>query len=121
MRLRKNRLKDISICKRVTGRDSEGATYEEYNEPNTVQAEVWPGEGKVQAAQYGERLPYIRNIRLKDIYTKYVDEDGLVHYRIKDIDITEQDGLCIEMVEKPDYKIRSIKPYRFLTIEAEHI
>lgn len=76
------------------------------------------------AEQYGQRLSYIRNMRLDGKYKIRTDEKGNPHYIFEDgTDLQELDGICLytDQDHKPDYKIISIKPYRFLTLEVERI
>ena len=73
---------------------------------------------------YGERLSYIRNLRIDGKYVITTDRKGKEHYIFSDgLDIAESDGLClyVERNAKPDYKIISIKPYKPLRLEAEKI
>lgn len=122
MRLKRNRLKTYYHTKRIIEKDKEGGTIETYGAAVSFSGEVWPGGGKLQAEMYGERLPYIRNIRVDGVYEIQEDEKGTIHYIFKNgLDMTEGDGLYLYTTEKPDYRIISIKPYRFLTLEAEKI
>ena len=63
----------------------------------------------------------------KDIQGSYkiqTDEKGRLHYILEDgTDIEERDGICLYVAadQLPDYRIISIKPYRFLTMEVEKI
>ena len=45
-------------------KDREGSTYEEYSAASSFSGESWPASGKVQAQQYGQRLGYIRNVKI---------------------------------------------------------
>lgn len=84
----------------------------------------WPASGKIQAAQYGQRLAYIRNVKIEGKYEVRADEKGRIHYILKNgMDLEELDGICLYTGEKqnPDYKIIAVKPYRFLTLEVEKI
>lgn len=159
MRMKRNRLKDYRIRKRVTVKDSEGNTSESYlPHAARISCEVWEASGRTQTEMYGERLPYIRNIRVSAKYYTAVDEDGAAHYLVeasggdsaayatksgsgyktpdgkmltlpkeaaakgKLADIREMDGICLYRPDgEPDYKIISIRPERFLRMEAERI
>ena len=124
MRMRRNRVKIYYHKKRIVKKDSEGSTGEEYGTASSVSGESWPASGKAQAEQYGQRLSYIRNMRINGKYKIQTDSKGNTHYILKDgTDIQELDGICLYTGrdQKPDYKIISIKPYRFLTIEVEKI
>lgn len=124
MRLKQNRLRDYYHRKRIPVKDSEGSTGETYGAASTIKGEVWPASGKVQAQQYGQKLPYIRNLKIDGGYTVRPDEKGKLHYILDNgADIMELDGICLYVGEtsEPDYKIISIKPYRFLTLEVEKL
>ena len=101
MRLRRNRLEEFFHKKMTVKKDKEGSTSEEYGAASSVTGESWPASGKVQA-----------------------DEKGRLHYILEDgTDIEERDGICLYVAadQLPDYRIISIKPYRFLTMEVEKI
>ena len=70
--------------------------YADYSEPIEIKANIYPACGKLQAEIYGERLNYIQNM----LY------DGPEK-------LNEGDGICYKAraIEKPDYKIISIKEY----------
>jgi hypothetical protein len=124
MRLKRSRIETHYIRSRITGKDGEGGTYEEYETARLFQGEVWPASGKVQAEMYGQRLSYIRNVKVIGNYVITTDRKGKVHYVFPDgLDVTESDGLCLYVAgdSSPDYKVLSIKPYRPLRLEAEKI
>lgn len=124
MRLKCSRVKKYYVKSAVNKKDSESSAYVEYGAPIEFAGEVWPGGGKVQAEMFGERLSYIRNIRINDDYVIQIDSKGRVHYLLNSgADITESDGICIYVSkdEQPDYKIISIKPYSVLRLEVEKI
>ena len=157
MRLRRSRIEIYYHRKRIVKKDKEGNTSTEYGAASPILGESWPASGKVQAEQYGQRLNYIRNIRLEGSYEIRSDEKGRLHYILENgTDLEELDGLCMykipekeraleekalvigtrilnisgkalsvstktKIVFKPDYKIISIKPYRFLTLEVERL
>ena len=113
MRLRQSRLETYYHRKRMVKKDREGSTYEEYSAASSFSGESWPASGKVQAQQYGQRLGYIRNVKIDGGYAIKPDENGRLHYIL--------DGICLFVSEntEPDYRIVAIKPYRFLTLEVE--
>lgn len=74
MRLRRNRLEEFFHKKMTVKKDKEGSTSEEYNAASSITGEIWPASGKVQAEQYGQRLNYIRNVRLQGNYKIQADE-----------------------------------------------
>lgn len=122
MRIRRSRLENFYWRSRISKKDKEGSSYEEWGQAISFQGECWPASGRIQAQQYGERLPYIRNIRIEGKYVMCTDKKGHVTYDFgKGLQIRESDGICL-YVEKdmdPDYKILSIKPYRPLRMEVE--
>ena len=124
MRLKRSRVETYYLKKREVKKDAEGSTREEYGAAVSFQGESWPAGGKAQAEQYGQRLSYIRNLRIENRYTVNVDDKRNAHYILDNgADVTELDGICLfsGKEQKPDYKIISIKPYRFLTLEVERI
>ena len=124
MRLRRSRLETFFHRKRIIKKDNEGSTYEEYGAATSFTGESWPASGKVQAQQYGQKLGYIRNVKIDGGYTIEPDEKGRLHYILENgADLMELDGICLFTGEDkdPDYKIVAVKPYRFLTLEVERI
>lgn len=122
MRLKRSRIQTYYLRPRIPIRDSEGGTYEDYGTAHPFRGEVWPASGKVQAEMYGERLSYIRNVRIEGKYVITTDRNGKEHYVYPDgLDVTESDGLCLYSNEKPDYRIISIKPYTHIKLEVEKI
>ena len=123
MRLRRCRLGTYHHRAAISKKDSEGSTYTEYGPAVSFQAEEWPAGGKVQAEMYGQRLPNIRNLRIKGTYQE-VPGTGKVGYAINSGPIiTANDGicLCVDGGAEPDYKVVAIYPYRFLTLEVEKL
>ena len=93
--------------------------------PFLLKGYCWPASGKIQAAQYGQRLAYIRNVKIEGKYEVRADEKGRIHYILKNgMDLEELDGICLYNTGReaePDYKIIAVKRYRFLTLEVEKI
>lgn len=124
MRLKRSRVKKYYHKTKTTERDSEGGTYEHYGDAVVFSGEVWPASGKVQAEMYGEKLSYIRNVRIEGKYIITVDRKNQLHYVFPEgLDISESDGLCLYVSPdaEPDYRIISIKPYTPLRLEAEKL
>lgn len=118
MRLKQSRIIQLGHKKRIVQKNSEGSPKVTYGEPEPVPGYSWPGAGQVQAAQYGDSLPYVRNIRLEAAYETKV-EDDMIHYILPNgVDIVEKDLMIIDGV---DHEIRAIKPYRHLYMEAVRI
>lgn len=124
MRIKQSRLKTYYWKQRITKKDKEGSSYEEWGAAVSFPGESWPASGKVQAQQYGERLAYIRNLRIDGDYTIETDENGVLSYDFGDgLKLRESDGICIYTGagQEPDYKILSIKEYHPLRLELERI
>lgn len=122
MRIRRSRLEEHHLKKRIPKKDSEGGTYETWSAAIPFYGESWPASGKVQAQEYGERLSYIQNIRIKGDYEICVDEKGKTAYDFGNgLIFQESDGICLYTSgeREPDYKIIAIKPYRPLKLEVE--
>ena len=124
MRLKRSRIEQFHLKKKITGKDREGGTYEEYGAATAFSGEAWPAGGKVQAEHYGERLSYIYNMKIAGKYVLVRNQaDGKIHYVFPDtgLDVVESDGIClfVSKEDEPDYKIISIKPYKPLRLEVE--
>lgn len=125
MRMRRSRIRTYHLKKAEVKRDREGSTYTEYGSAIQFRGEVWPAGGRLQAEMYGDRLSYIRNVRIQGDYSIEQDANGVTHYVFEDenLDLREHDGLCLYVPEgsDPDYRIISIKPYMPLRLEAEKL
>lgn len=125
MRMKRSRVKEYFCRKAVTVKDKEGGTSLEYQPSIAFSGEVWPAGGKIQAEQYGNRLGYIRNIKIQGEYEVSPDERGRLHYIFPEtgLDIVEGDGLCLHVPgdAPPDYRVISIRPYVPLRLEAEKL
>lgn len=124
MRLKRNKVKTFYLRKRIVKKDEEGSTYTEYEDAKILHGEIWQAGGKIQAEMYGDRLPYVQNVRIEGRYTIKSDEKGVQHYMLENgADLVENDGICIYTMadQPPDYRIISIKPHRFLRLEVERI
>lgn len=125
MRLKRSRIETFYHRARTTTKDAEGCTTEVYGDAIAVTGEAWPASGQVQAQEYGHDLGYVYNMRLTEKYSCASDDKGNRHYTLAESGavISELDGICLHVGadEEPDYRIRSIKPYRFLTMELERV
>ena len=122
MRLRRDRIATYQLRKSEQKKDSEGGTYMTYAAAQPFSAEVWPASGKLQAEMYGERLTYIRNVRIDGKYEVKPDEKGVIHYMLENgLDVVEGDGLCLYVgaTMVPDYRSSAIRPDRDRQSEAE--
>lgn len=123
MRLSRSRQKTLYLYNRTVGRDAEGGTQESFPEAGTaICGEWWPASGKLQADLYGQRLPYIRNIRLSERYEVKTDAKGRTYYYLpdRDTELREADRIGIE-TDLPQYRILSVRAERFLRLEAEAV
>lgn len=119
--MKRNRVQRLYLKSRIINKDNEGGTCEGYADAVPFQGEVWPASGKVQAEIYGERLTYVRNVRVDGNYMITTDREGIMHYVYADgLDIVESDGVCLYVNAdvKPDYKVLSIKPFKMLRMEC---
>lgn len=108
MRLRRSRTETYYHKKRIVEKDREGSTRESYGTASSVEGESWPASGKVQAQQYGERLNYIRNVRISGKYEVKPDEKGRMHYILENgTDIQESDQ---RLQSKADLTVKMISP-----------
>lgn len=124
MRLKQNRLRTFYHRAAVPKKDQEGSGYVEYAQAVPFLAEEWPAGGKLQAEMYGIRLPGIRNLRIQGDYAETTAESRVLAYVFPDgLQITVNDGICLYVSRDsdPDYKVVSIYPYRFLTLEVEKL
>ncbi len=123
MRIKRSRLKTYYLRSALKQKDEEGNSFIEYGPPHSFSAEAWPGGGKVQAKIYGQRLPYIWNLRIDGAYQEIIQPDGHVAYCVGNSIFQENDGICLHVGadKNPDFRIISIRPYRFLKLEVERI
>lgn len=96
MRLRQRDLKEYTVKRRTTIKESDGTTYEDWSDGHTIRANIQPAGGKLMAEMYGEKLAYM--------LTAFV-EPGT--------DLKETDGVCVYVSsdEKPDYKVVASPPW----------
>lgn len=123
VRLKQNRLDTYYLRKKQVKKDSEGVQVDFYLPALPFYAVMWQASGKLQTEMYGNRLSYIRNIRIDGEYTievngkhvNYVFQDGL--------SLCEGDGvnLYVSKDSEPDYRIILIKPYKPLYMEVEKL
>ena len=68
MRIKRSRLNTFYLKKRISKKDKEGCSTEEWGTGVPFVGEQWPASGKVQVQQYGDRLNYILNLKLDGAY-----------------------------------------------------
>lgn len=118
--MRRMRLQSFGLYNRTVGKDSEGGTFETFGTEIRLTGEVWPAGGKVQAQMYGEKLPYVRNVKIRGEYT-VTEASGRAVYQFEGFAVSELDGLRLDTETGPDYRIVSITPYHPLRLEAVKI
>lgn len=93
--MRRSQIRKVNLRRRLVSKTSEGSPLVTWDNPIELEAIIWQASGAVQAAQYGEKLSYIKNM-------EYQGDEA----------IKENDGICIyvEGTEKPDYRVSSINP-----------
>lgn len=93
--MRRKQMKQYNLRARTTKKNAEGGDDVSYAVAVPIEATIWAAGGAVQAAQYGERLTYIKNM-------EYSGKEEL----------KEGDGICVYVAgdADPDYKIISINP-----------
>lgn len=121
MRQKRSRLKTYKHRAAHIEKDREGSTHVEYGSATEIQAEMWPGGGKVQSEMYGARLPNIRNLRVSGKYEEKTEGRKLVYQIEEGPGISVNDGICLYSSDEPDYKVIAIYPYSFLTLEVEKL
>lgn len=123
MRIKRSRLNTFYLKKRISKKDKEGCSTEEWGTGVPFLGEQWPASDKVQVQQYGDRLNYILNLKLDGAYQIIREKQGASFDFGNDLVFREQDGICIFADEEsdPDYRIIAIKPYRQLKMELEKI
>lgn len=122
MRLKRSKIKELYLRNRTITKDAEGGTGEAFGAALPFRGIFWPAGGKVQAAMYGERLPYVFNIKVDGKYG-YQRVGGRLRYLLEDgTAIMEKDGISLSAEsEQPDYQIVAIRPYEHLQLEVEQI
>lgn len=124
MRIKRSRLRDLYLRKRIAQKDKEGATSEGWEKALRFAGECWPASGLAQIQQYGERLNYILNMKVDGSYAVRPKEHGVSYAFGDNLVFRERDGICVRVGKDsdPDYRIISIKPYRQqLKMELEKI
>lgn len=104
MRLRQRDLKTYYVRPRVSVKDNEGSIKSSFGEACPIMANVQPLSGQVAAAEYGEHLQYILQMRVENLGT-----------------LKEKDGVCVNVsgIEDPDYEVISIKSWSIPVIELK--
>lgn len=120
--MRRSRIQQIYLKNKVVEKDEEGSPVITYKNAKPVKGEVWPASGKLQVAQYGNRINYIKNCKIEGKY-KIIEQEGKIIYQFNGFSLCEGDGICLDSGREkdPDYQIISIKPYQPIYMEVEKI
>lgn len=102
-------------------KDAEGGSYDDYGDPFTITAEMFAAGGRTQAELYGQRLPNIRNLLLRESYKEISGENGKLQYEVDGNILSIGTGIGINRDTEPDYEIVAIYPYSRLMIEVEKL
>lgn len=61
--MRRNKMKKYPLYKKTINKDNEGIPITSYHlQEKSLEAEIWPASGKVQAEMYGLKLAYMMNM-----------------------------------------------------------
>lgn len=122
MRMKQSRMRTYHLKNKIQDKDKEGVPVTTYADAIELYGEVWPAGGKLQTEQYGNRINSIINCKVAGAY-KIVPEGKHYKYVFANFELREDDGVCIyaSPENEPDYRIVSIKPYKPLYFEVEHI
>lgn len=94
MRLRERDKKSVVFKARITIKEPDATTYEDWDPIGvTIRGNVLPAGGRVMAEMYGERLAYM--------LTMYVETPVI---------IPESSFACVYTTE-PDYKVIAVRPW----------
>lgn len=99
MRLRQRDLRAVVLRTRVTVREPDGTTSEDWGDPVTIQGTVQPAGGKMMSEMYGERLAYMR-----------------VMYAEPGTAAPEGAGVCLDNETEPDYRVVAVRPWSGVTV-----
>ena len=112
MRRMRQALKRTYYLRKATPtKDSEGSTYPVYGEAQAIKAIIRHASGRMDVAQYGERLALILKMQYEDFDT---------------VPIECGDGLCVYVgaSDEPDYTVKAVKGLTedtFKTYELEAV
>ena len=121
--MKRSRLQTMYLKPAIREKNAEGTLTIYYGIAVHFVGEWWPAGGKLQAELYGQRLPYIRNVRVEGDYKEIVEVDGRPGYRFANFTIHEGDGICLNCAshDGPDYRIVAITPHKPILMELERI
>lgn len=117
-----SKIQTLNLRRKTVTKDNEGVPVMAWGEATQIEAETWPAGGQLQVQTYGDRVNYMKNVKVKGSYA-IVKEGNHMAYQFATFTLCEGDGLCIDVgaSESPDYKIISIRPYKPLKLEVERI
>lgn len=99
MRLRQRDLRAIVFRPRVTVKEPDGTTSEDWGNPESILGHIQPAGGKLMAEMYGQRLAYMR-----------------VMYVEPGTQVPEGAGVCLDTVDEPDYRVVAVRPWSGVAI-----
>ena len=120
--MKMSRIQTMYLRRKTVKKDDEGVPTIRWGEATQIKGEHWPAGGQLQVQTYGDKVNYMKNVRIKGSYA-IVKEGNHRAYQFDGFTLCEGDGLCIDVSasEAPDYKIISITPYKPLKLEVERI
>lgn len=123
MRLKRDKVQEIFLKKRIITKDEEGGTIENFGDAVSFKGIPWDGGGNMQAAIYGEQLKYMKNIKVDGKYGFHREGGHLRYVLANGAVLMEKDGICLNVSkdEAPDYQIEAIRPYEHLQLEVKQI
>lgn len=118
-----NKLQNIVIKAKTVEKTDEGGEFETWGAPKIFKGIVWSANGQLQHEQYGDRLHYIKNLKIDGKYKIRTNDNGQIEYIFSNAIIKEGDGVCLYVSKdkNPDFKIVSIIPHTPLYVEVEKI
>lgn len=120
MRMKRSRLRTLTIANKVVTKDAEGGPVVSYNNPKEFEGTLWPAGGKLQIQKYGDKVDSMMNCKLKGNY-EIIPEGNHVKYDFGGFSLREDDGVFVYTDDKPDYRIVSITAHKPLFMELERL
>ena len=122
-RLKQSRLQTFYLRPRTVTYDSEGVPVETFGAAIALQGEVWPATDRQDIEMYGDRITGVQKVWLQGSYYITASETGVTQAYLRDgvTTLSLGDGLCVNVgsADEPDYRVRTITPYKLLKLEIE--
>ena len=120
--MKASRIQTMYLRRKSITKDGEGVPAVVWGSATQLKGEHWPAGGQLQVQTYGDRVNYMKNVRIRGEY-QIITENSHTAYQFSGFTLCEGDGLCIDVdsTNSPDYKIISIRPYKPLRLEVERI